>query len=332
MFDTLLKLRLPSAIGALVVLAGAAIPAAYAGDIFPSRPVKLVVAQAAGGGPDLLARLVAQELTAQWKQPIIVENKLGAAGGIAAEYVAKSPADGYTLFVGSAGIMSIAPAMPNKLAYSPAEFVPLIHLGSLSNVFVVNSASPIKSIQALVDAGKKAPTGLSVASMGPGSTGQISSEMLVRHSGIKIVEVAYKGESLAITDLRGGHFDFMAAGMPVALPNIKAGVLRALAVTSAKRSPMLPDIPTMSEVGFRDYDVSQWYALYAPAATPKDIQTKIVSAVRIALGNPAVQKQIIDMGMDLTSARQTDFPAFDAAEKHKWNEFMKASDAGVSAK
>lgn len=297
---------------------------ASAQDPYPVRPVKLVVAQAAGGGPDLLARLVAQELNTQWKQPVIIENKLGAAGGIAAEYAAKSPSDGYTLFVGSAGIMSIAPAMQNKLPYSPAEFVPLVHLASLSNVFVVNSSSPIKSMQALVDAARKAPTGLSVASMGPGSTGQISGDMLVRQSGIRIVEVAYKGKSLAITDLRGGHFDFMAAGMPVALPHVKAGALTPLAVSGARRSSMLPDVPTMAESGFKDYDVTQWYALYAPAAMPKDIQVKVTAAVRTALANPAVQKQIMDMGMDLTSPRQNDFPAFDRAERQKWMEFMKA--------
>ncbi len=300
---------------------------AAAQDAWPSRPVKLVVAQAAGGGPDLLARLVAQELNAQWKQPVIVENKLGAAGSIAAEYVAKSPADGYTLFVGSAGIMSIAPAMQNKLLYSPAEFVPMVHLASLSNVFVVNANSPVKSMKALVDAAKKAPTGLSVASMGAGSTGQISADMLVRQTGIKTVEVAYKGESLAITDLRGGHFDFMAAGMPVALPQIKAGGLTPLAVTGARRSVMLPDVPTMAESGFRDYDVTQWYALYAPAAVPKPILDKVVAAVRVALANPGVQKQIMDMGMDPGSNRQEDFPAFDKSERLKWEKFLKAGSA-----
>ena len=300
---------------------------AGAQEAYPSRPVRLIVAQSPGGGPDLLARLVAQELNTQWKQPVIVENKLGAAGGIAAEYAAKSPADGYTLFVGSSGIMAIAPAMPNKLPYSPAEFVPLVHLASLSNVFVVNASSPIKSMRALVDTAKKAPEGLSVASMGPGSTGQISGEMLVRQSGIKIVEVAYKGEALAITDLRGAHLDFMAAGLPVALAHVKAGALTPLAVTSARRSAMLPDVPTMAESGFKDYDVTQWYALYAQSALPKDIQAKVIAAVRTALAKPAVQKQIMDMGMDLTSPAQNDFPAFDKAEKHKWAEFMKTGNA-----
>jgi len=324
MLNTIYKCGL----GTLVTAVIACWPlAAGAQEAYPSRPVKLVVAQAAGGGPDLLARLVAQELTTQWKQSVIIENKLGAAGGIAAEYAAKSPADGYTLFVGSACIMSIAPAMQNKLPYSPAEFVPLVHLASLSNVFVVNASSPIKSMQALVDAAKKAPTGLSAASMGPGSTGQISSDMLVRQSGIKIVEVAYKGESLAITDLRGGHFDFMAAGMPVALPHVKAGALTPLAVSGARRSAMLPEVPTMIESGFKDYDVTQWYGLYAPVALPKDIQAKVIAAVRAALAKPAAQKQIMDMGMDLTSNPQNDFPAFDKAERSKWIEFMKTGNS-----
>ena len=327
----MLNFRFKRGLGAVVAAAAALVACAPllagAQEPYPSRPVRLIVAQSPGGGPDLLARLVAQELNTQWKQPVIVENKLGAAGGIAAEYSAKSPADGYTLFVGSSGIMAIAPAMPSKLPYSPAEFVPLVHLASLSNVFVVNASSPIKSMRALVDTAKKAPDGLSVASMGPGSTGQISGEMLVRQSGIKIVEVAYKGESLAITDLRGAHLDFMAAGLPVALAHVKAGALTPLAVTSARRSAMLPDVPTMAESGFKDYDVTQWYALYAPAALPKDIQAKVIAAVRAALAKPAVQKQIMDMGMDLTSTAQNDFPAFDKAEKHKWAEFMKTGNA-----
>jgi tripartite-type tricarboxylate transporter receptor subunit TctC len=204
---------LPQALAAVAILAFSWMPQhSLADEAYPSRAVKLVVAQAAGGGPDLLARVVAQELSAQWRQPIIVENKAGAAGGIAAEFVARSPADGYTLLIGSAGIMSIAPALENKLPYSPDEFVPLVHLSSLSNVLVVNSSSPVKSIRALMEAARKAPAGLSVGSMGAGSTGQISGEMLVRQTGIKIVEVAYKGESLALTDLRGGARELMAAG------------------------------------------------------------------------------------------------------------------------
>lgn len=307
---------------ALMAFAMASMGAA-AQDGYPSRPVKLVVAQAAGGGPDILARMVATELSAQWKQPVIVENKLGAAGGIAAEYVARSPADGYTLFVASAGIMAIAPALENKLPYSPKEFVPLVHLGSLSNVFVVGGHSPIKSIQGLVETARKSRDGLSVASMGPGSTGQIAAEMLVRQSGIKTVEIAYKGESLAVTDLRGGHVDFMAAGMPVALQLVKAGALTPLAVSGAQRSAALPDVPTMAESGFKGYEITQWYALYAPAATPPDITAKVVATVRTALAKTNVQQQIIDMGMEITNELQKDFPTFDHAEKQKWAEFIK---------
>ncbi|GGX20755.1 hypothetical protein GCM10007242_29880 [Pigmentiphaga litoralis] len=291
---------------------------------YPSRPVKLIVAQAAGGGPDVLARLIAQELGDTWKQPVIVENKLGAAGAIAAEYAARAPADGYTLFVASAGIMTIAPAMDAKLPYTPAEFSPLIHLASLSNVFVVNSQSPIKTMPALVDKARQAPTGFSFASMGPGSTGQISGEMLVRSAGVKIVQVAYKGEAQAVTDIRGGHLDFMAAGLPVALPQVKAGVLTPLAVTGSKRTAALPEVPTMQELGYTGYDVSQWYALYAPVATPRPIQDAVTRAVQTVLAKPAVQKQVVELGMDLTNDAQKDFAAFDRAERAKWAAFMKA--------
>ncbi|WP_420223539.1 tripartite tricarboxylate transporter substrate binding protein [Pigmentiphaga litoralis] len=318
---TRLPLILPCA--ALAALAFAT--GANAADApFPARPVKLIVAQAAGGGPDVLARLIAQELGEAWKQPVIVENKLGAAGAIAAEYAARAPADGYTLFVASAGIMTIAPAMDAKLPYTPAEFSPLIHLASLSNVFVVNSQSPVKTMPALVDKAKQAPTGLSFASMGPGSTGQISGEMLVRSAGVKIVQVAYKGEAQAVTDIRGGHLDFMAAGLPVALPQVKAGALTPLAVTGSKRTAALPDVPTMNELGYTGYDVSQWYALYAPVATPRPVQEALTRAVQAVLAKPAVQKQVMELGMDLTNDAQKDFAAFDRAERAKWAAFMKA--------
>ena len=321
--------RLPSTLScaALVVSLAAplAIPAsaAAARALYPSRPVKLIVAQAAGGGPHVLARLIAQELGEAWKQPVIVENKPGAAGAIAAEYAARAPADGYTLFVASAGIMTIAPAMDAKLPYTPAEFSPMIHLASLSNVFVVNSQSPIKTMPALVDKARQAPTGFSFASMGPGSTGQISGEMLVRSAGVKIVQVAYKGEAQAVTDIRGGHLDFMAAGLPVALPQVKAGVLTPLAVTGSKRTAALPDVPTMQELGYTGYDVSQWYALYAPVATPRPIQDAVTRAVQAGLAKTAGQKQVVELGMDLTNDAQKDFAAFDRTERAKWAAFMK---------
>ncbi len=292
---------------------------------YPSRPVTLVVAQAPGGGPDMLARLVAKELNTLWKQAVIVENRPGAAGAIAAAHVAKAPADGHTLFLTSAGIMTIAPAVPGaKLAYGPDDFAPLLHMGSMSNVFVVDARSQIKSIQALVETAKRKPDGLSSGSLGVGSTGQISSEVLARLSGMKLVHVPYKSESLGVTDLRGGHLDVMPLAMPVALPHVKSGALIPLAVTGARRSSLLPNVPTVRESGFGDYEVAQWYGLFAPAATPKAIQFGLIAAVRGVMDKASVQKEILDMGMDLTVEEQRDFAAFNAVERRRWTVFFQA--------
>jgi tripartite-type tricarboxylate transporter receptor subunit TctC len=292
----------------------------------------MIVAQAAGGAPDILARVLAEQLQAAWKQPVLVENRPGAAGAIAASYAAGQPADGYTLFVGSAGIMAIAPLLDPKLPYKVDDFVPLAHLASVSNVIVVPKASGVRTVAALVESGRKSAKGLSYATLGAGSTGQISAEMLLRQGSFSGVEVPYKGEAPAMSDLISGLLDFMAAAIPVALPHISSGRLEPLAVTGTRRVPLLPDTPTMAEAGFKDYEVSQWYALYAPAKTPREVTDQITRAVREALTKDAVQRRVGALAMESTTEKQRDFPGFEKSERRKWHDFMSTAKPASTAK
>jgi tripartite-type tricarboxylate transporter receptor subunit TctC len=290
---------------------------------FPNKPVKMVVAQAAGGAPDIMARVIAEQLQSLWGQPVIVENRSGAAGGIAASFVAKQPSDGHSLLMGSAGIMTIAPQLGGKLPYAPEEFVPLAHIASVPNVLLVSDASGIKSVEAFVQAAQKNPKGVSYASLGSGSTSQVSAEMLSRMASLKSVDVPYKGETAGLTDLIGRNVDFMMAAVPVALPHVQANTLRALAVTSARRATLLPNVPTMAELGFAGYDVTQWYALYAPAGTTAEVQAKIIASVKTVMAKEAIQREIRKLGAEPTADNQQDFPAFERGERKKWGEFLK---------
>lgn len=296
---------------------------AAAADPYPSGTVRLVTSQAPGGAADVLGRAMAQELGAIWKQPVVVENKTGAAGAIAADAVAR--ADAHALLIGSAGMMAIAPAMGPTPGYSVDDFKPLIHVASQSLVFVVNSNSGVKSLNDLIAASKKKPGGLSYGSVGRGSTSQIASAMLLRSAGVPGVEVAYRGEPPAIIDLRGGNIDFMVLATSTAAPHVRSGHLTALGVTSPTRSALMPDVPTVAESGWRDFDVGQWYGIYAPVNTSADVANRIITALRAAVAKESVQKEINNLGLDATRANQRDFAAFDRTERARWGQLLKAN-------
>ncbi|HSV84521.1 MAG TPA: tripartite tricarboxylate transporter substrate binding protein [Ramlibacter sp.] len=298
---------------------------AAASSDFPEKAVKIVVSTSPGSAADILARIISTPLQAKWGQPVIVDNKPGAAGGVAASFAGSQPADGHTLFIGSAGIFAIAPRLFDNLSYSPEQFVPLVHIGSLPNVFVVARSANVKSINELVALARRTPQGLSYASLGPGSTSETSVDLFVRQSGLNAVSIPYKGEPIGMTDMIGGQVHFMAAAMPVVLPQIKAGAVVPLAVTSSARSPLLPDVPTMAELGFKNFDVTQWYGLFAPAKTPSAVTARIVSAAKDVLSKEEVRKQILQQSIEPTSAAQQDFPKFYQAERASWASFVQGS-------
>ena len=236
---------------------------------YPAKPIRVIVPTAPGGMADILARYFGQKFGEKIKQPVIVENKTGAGGVIAADYVAKSPADGYTLYVGFHATNAILPTLDPKLPYNPAkDFAPIIHIANLPNVLVVNSKVEAKSVKELVELARSKPGALSYASQGIGSSGHIAGEQFRLLTKTDIVHVPYKGAAPALQDLIAGRVPMMFDIVPFALQHIRDGSVRGLAVAAPQRVPVLPDIPTMAEAGYPGVQGGAWFALFAPAGTP----------------------------------------------------------------
>ncbi len=286
----------PTCTGLMLALGlGAALPAAAA---YPDKPVTMVVAFAPGGTNDILARLVSNKLQALLKQPFIVENKAGAASIIGSEHVARARPDGYTLYLGASGALTINPAVYRKLPYDPVkDFTPIGVAGTFPLVAVVNAASPAQTLADLPQVAKDRSDGAlnhGVAS----STFQLAAELYSRASGLKFFHINYKGTGPVVTALMGNEIDVAFVDIAAALPQIQGGRLRALAVTTAERSPLLPDVPTVAESNAPGYDVPIWSALVAPAGLPSDVQATLADALRQALADPEVIAQIRKLGME----------------------------------
>lgn len=251
---------------------------------YPSKAVRLIVPFPPGGSVDLVARLVGKSLSDSFKQPFIVDNKPGASGNIGAEYVAKSPADGYTLLVGSAGVFAANQYLYANPPFDPQKvFSPIMRIVDQPNILVVNPSFPAKSVKELIALAKEKPGKLNFGSASVGSAQHFSAVVLMQQTGIELLHVPYKGGAPALTDLMGGQIDFLFDTSPTALPYVKSGKLRALAITSSQRSPLLPDVPTMKEAGLPNFEVVTWTGIAAPAGTPKNIVDKINAAIKTAL-------------------------------------------------
>src|SRR5215207_7461895 len=279
-------------VAALLALVAAANPGSA--QDYPARPVRVIVPTAPGGMADILARHFGQKFGERIRQPVIVENKTGAGGVIAADYVAKSPADGYTLYVGFHATNAILPTLDPKLPYNPArDFAPIIHIANLPNVLVVNSKVEVTSVKDLVELARSKPGVLSYASQGIGSSGHIAGEQFRLLTKTDIVHVPYKGAAPALQDLIAGRVPMMFDIVPFALQHIRDGSVRGLAVAAPQRVPVLPDIPTMTEAGYPGVQGGAWFALFAPAGTPPaviaaDVRDKLEPrGVVLVLGSPA---------------------------------------------
>ncbi|MDP1899986.1 MAG: tripartite tricarboxylate transporter substrate binding protein [Rubrivivax sp.] len=281
----------------LVAIFGLHAPAALAA--YPDRPVKLIVPYPPGGATDIIGRIVALELGKALGQQIIVENRGGAGGNIGAEFVAKAPPDGYTLLMGALTSHStMATLEKGKLRYSiTKDFMPVMVVGSVPLVVVVNPAVPVKTLQELVAYGKANPEKLNYASSGAGAPQRMAAEILRTETGIKMLHVPYKGSGPAMTDLVGGQVNMMVETVPAALQFIKAGKLRALAVTTSQRISMLPDVPTTAEAGLPEVEVSSTFGVLAPAATPKDIVDRLNAAIARIVTQPEVKEQFLAQGV-----------------------------------
>ena len=273
------------------VLLALALPYAAAAADYPSKPVKLIVPFPPGGSVDLVARLIGKSLQDELKQPFLVENKPGASGNIGAGQVAKSAPDGYTLLVGSAGVFAANQFLYANPPFDPlTAFTPIMRIVDQPNLLVVSGNSPIHSVRALIDAAKANPGKLTFGSASVGSAQHFATEVFKQQTGVDLLHVPYKGGAPALTDLMGGQIDMLFDTSPTALPYAKSGKLRALAITSAQRSPLLPDVPTMKEAGLPNYEVVTWTGIAAPACTPAAVVRRINAALKTALKGPLGQQ------------------------------------------
>jgi len=301
---------------AFACLLATATPAAIA-QTYPSKPIRLVVAYPAGGPNDLSARTVAQKMAELLGQPVLVENRAGAAGNIGSLSVAKAPPDGYLLLNG-ASALTIAPALSRNLGYDVArDFAPISLTASSSFVLAAHPSVPVRSVKELVALAKARPNQLSYASSGVGAPPHLAGEMLKNMAGIQILHVPYKGVGQSISDLVGGQIDMMFTSPPNAIPHVKSGRLRALAVSTPKRSPLLPDVPTIAESGLKGFAIGTWFGILAPAGTPADIVNRLNTAIVKIMAMPDVQERLSNQGLDPVSSTPAEF------SQHIRNELAK---------
>ena len=316
------------------ILAALALALAAAGtpaQPYPSKPIRVVVPNPAGGFYDLIARTVGLKVGEGLGQPMVVENRVGAGGSLGTEFTAKAPPDGYTIMVGGIGPHGIAPSLYANLPYDPVkDFAPIIHVATTPNILVVHPTSPLHSVEDLVAAARQKPGALSYASNGNGTSQHLAAEMLATTMGLKLNHVPFKGSAPAITAMLGGQVDFAFAVAPDALPHVKAGKLRALAVTSAKRAAPLPDVPTMIEGGVPDYEATAWFGYFAPAGTPREIVDRLNAEIARALAAPDVRERLAPGGLsELPGGTPERFGALVKSEIAKWSRVVKESGAKV---
>jgi len=314
---------------AAVIAIGAIAPVAAQG-AYPTKPVRLVVPFPAGGTTDILARAVAQKLSETWGQQVIVDNRPGAGGNIGSELVAKSPPDGYTLLMGTVGTHAINPSLYAKMPYDHVkDFVPVILVAGVPNVLVVNPSLPVNSVQELIAYAKANPNKLNFASSGNGTSIHLSGELFKTMTGVQMTHVPYKGSAPALTDLIGGQVQLMFDNLPSSLQFIKAGKLRALAVTSLARSSTLPELPTLAESGLPGFEASSWFGVLAPAGTPNDIVKKLNGEIAAWLASPDAKEKLAAQGAIAAGGTPDTFVTHIAAESAKWAKVVKASGAHV---
>lgn len=311
----------------MLAVAAAALPAAAVAQDFPLHPVRMVLPYPAGGPTDLLARVVAVKMGESLGQSVVVDNKPGASGMIGAEAVARAPADGYTILA-NASLHVINPSIQPKMRYdSFKDFVPVTQLADVPLVLVVNNASPVKTVQDLIAYANSQGGALNFGSAGNASAQHLAGESFKLAAKVPMQHVPYKGSAPALTDLMGGQIQLMFDSMPSAMPFIKSGKLRAVAVTTARRASALPNVPTVAESGLPGFDISTWYGLWAPRGTPAPVVEKLATHAASALKRPDVRQQYADMGAEPVGSSPGDFARYNASEGRKWAEIVRRSGA-----
>jgi tripartite-type tricarboxylate transporter receptor subunit TctC len=293
---------------------------------YPNRAITLVIPFAPGGSTSIVGRGIADKISELLGEKVVVDNRPGAGGTIGTKAVAKSEPDGYTLLLGYTGTLAIGPSLYKNVGYDPRkDFAPIGLIGNAPNSLVVNPSFPAKTVAELVAYAKTNPGKVNFGSAGAGTASHITGEYFARSAGITLVHVPYKGTGPALTDLLGGHIPMAFAPIPASHPNVSAGKLRALAVTSITRSGLLPDVPTMMEAGLPGFDASLYYGLAAPAGTPRPIIDKLNKALREALASDEVRKQLGNDGTEITPGTPEDYADFIDKDEKKWAQLVKAS-------
>jgi tripartite-type tricarboxylate transporter receptor subunit TctC len=319
--------RCAVSLATLAALGGLAMPSHAQSARWPDKPVRLVVGYPAGGATDAIARLVASRLAEPLGQAVTVDNRPGANSNLGAEYVARAPADGTTLLVYSVA-QTINASLYPKLGYdAQKDFVPIGLIAKIPNILVVNTNSPVKTVADYVRVAKATPGGVTFASAGSGSSTHLSAEIFKMNAGVNLLHVPYRGSSPAITDLIGGQVQSMFDNAPSALPHIKSGRLRAVAITSARRSNLLPDLPTVAESGFPGFEVHSWFGLAAPAGTPQTTVERLNAELGKVLGSADVQQRLQDLAATPEAGTPEQMQALIATELKRWAAVVKSSGA-----
>ena len=321
---------------AAIALAGAMLGAAAAqaqgvAPGYPAKPIRFVVPFPPGGPLDIMARGIGQKLAESWGQPVVVDNRPGAGGSLGAELVAKSPGDGYTLLMGAVSTHAINPHLYPRIGYDPfKDFVPVALVAEVPNILVVNPSVPANSVQELVALAKAKPGYLNFGSGSTGSTGHLAGELFKSLAGIDMVHIPYKGGAPAMQDLLGGQVQLMFDNLANSMPQVKAGKLRALAVTTSARSAAMPDLPTVNEAGVKGFDLSTWFGVFVPAGTPPEIVAKLNAGIVAALYSRELTERLAAMGAaPPKNNTPASFAAFVRAENAKYAKVVKESGAKV---
>ena len=312
------------------VLAAAMVFASAAfGQEYPVRNIRLIVPFSPGGSTDALARVVAQKLTEQWGQSVIVEHRVGGGGHIGAELVVKAPPDGYTLLMGGVP-HAISMSLYKKLAYDMArDLTAIANVAQFPSLIVVHPSLPVKNVKELLALAKSRPGQINYGSAGSGSPNHLSIELMNTMGNVKLVHIPYKGGGQVVIDLIAGQIQMASMGFPPAIPQVKAGRLRAIAVTSLQRSPLFPEIPTVSESGLPGFEVNSWYGVFGPAATPKAVVSRLNGAVAAMLGSPDTRERLAPLGAEPAPMEPDAYARYVRNEIAKWAKVVQASGARV---
>ncbi len=303
-------------------------PAPALAQTWPAKPVKIIASSGAGGAADIVARLIAERLSPALGQPVIVDNKPGVGGHLGAEMVARSAADGYTLLMSGSPTHSVGPHLYKNLNYDPMRDVPPVAMLAVApNLLVVNAALPVSSVEQLVQLARTKPNQLNYSSAGNGTSGHLAAEQLKSMARVDISHVPYKSGPEAVTGVLSGDITFLFFTLPSVLPQVRAGKLRALAISSATRSPLAADVPTVAESGYKDFEVLAWYGLFAPRGVPREIIARLSTEIEKILRQPDIREKLAQLGAEPKFMTPEQLTAFVAEESPRWGRLIRASGA-----